>query len=535
MGFLSNITFTRITDPITQFYNKFRRYPGNNKQWWVARADVDDPDKNVQAGDFVPEILDKLFSGNNRAPRGHFILHAFYKDRSNASRVPGLPIETTDQRPTSIAFYSGRTWFACNSTVYFSQILSDKHKAGLCYQEADPTSEDISDLIASDGGVIPIPEATKILRLVATGSGIMVFAQNGIWNISGGGSGFTALDISVDKVSPIGCKNPRTVVETEDSVFWWSDTGIMGMQQKMGQYGPIPGSFDRNNLSENTVQTLYNDIDESIKREAKGVYDARNNRIVWMYRDEDVEPYQYNRMLIFDLTLGAFYPWKISGASPSWPVLKGMLVGDRLNIEVNQDSIVVDGVPLQVDGVEVEVGYPTVTNYPTSVEFIAELGGKAYFSQLNNAGFGDWISVNNVGLSYDSYVETGYELFNDAMRKKNITYIFTYMRKTENGWFINENQEPELNDPSSCYLRVKWDWANSGASNKWTTPVQVYRPGRPFATDDGTYDTGFPIVISKSKVRGNGKSVQFRYGTDELGRNFDLHGWSIAATGNTVP
>lgn len=532
---LGQFANTNVTDPITQFYNTFRRYPGNNKQWWVARADIDDDDKNIKAGDFRPEILDKLFSGNNRAPRGHFILNALYKDRSAVSGVPGLPLEVTDNRPQTVAFYSGRVWFACNSNVYFSQILSDRYKAGLCYQEADPTSEDISDLVATDGGIIPIPEATKIIHLLANGSGVMVFAENGIWNISGGGSGFTALDISVDKVSPIGCKNPQTIVETEDSVFWWSDVGIMGMQQKMGQYGPIPGSFDRNNLSENTIQSFYNDIEETVKREVKGVYDARNNRIVWLYRDDEVDARQYNRMLIFDLSLSAFYPWKISGSSPSWPVIKGMFSGDRLNVEINQDTIIADGVPVLVGGVEIEVGYPTVTNYPTSVEFVAEFGNKSYFCQLNNPGFGDWISVNNLGLSYDSYIETGYELFNDAMRKKNITYIFSYMRKTENGWFINEANEAELNDPSSCFLRVKYDWANSQASNKWTTPVQVYRPGRFFMTDDGSYDTGFPIVVTKSKVRGNGKSIQFRYGTDELGRNFDLHGWSIAATGNTVP
>lgn len=534
VSFLSQF-ISGVTDPITQFYNKFRRYPGNNKQWWVARADLDDDEKGVKAGDFMPEILDKLFAGNNRAPRGHYILNAFYKDRANVSGIPGLNSERIDQRPTSTAFYAGRVWYGCNSNVYFSQVLSDRHKAGLCYQEADPTSENISDLIATDGGVIPIPEATKILRLVANGSGVMVFAQNGIWNVSGGGQGFSALDISVDKISPIGCKNPNTIVETEDSVFWWSDVGIMGMQQKMGQYGPIPGSFDRTNLSENTIQSLYNEIDESFKREVKGVYDARNNRIIWLYRDDDVDVRQYNRMLVFDLTLSAFYPWKISGESPDWPVLKGLFVSDRLNVEQSTDEVTVGGVQVTAGGVEVDVGYPKVTNYPTSVEYVAEFQGKSYFCQLNNPGFGDWITVNGTGLAYDSYVETGYELFNDAMRKKNITYIFSYLKKTEDGWFVNEDGEEQLNDPSSCYLEVKFDWANSMASNKWTTPVQVYRPGRFFASDDGSVDNGFPIIISKSKVRGNGKSLQFRYGTSELGRNFDLHGWSIAATGNTVP
>jgi hypothetical protein len=177
----------------------------------------------------------------------------------------------------------------------------------------------------------------------------------------------------------------------------------------------------------------------------------------------------------------------------------------------------------------------TVNNYPTNVEYVSALPGVIHFCQVRNTNFADWETFDGTGLPYNSYVETGYELFNDAMRKKNITYVYTYLRRTENEWTTVDG-EPELDDPSSCMLTVKWDWANSSVGNKWTTPVQVYRPGRfiPMSLG-GEYDTGFPIVVTKSKVRGNGKALQFRYGTDELGRNFDLHGWSIAVTGNTTP
>jgi len=501
-------------NPINTYYQKMGRYPGNNKQWWIARAEVDDDDNSIKAGDFLPAILDKLFSGNNHAPRGHYILDAFNKNRSAVSGVVGLTTEVTTERPNTTCFFAGRIWFACNSTVYFSQLLTDRFKAGLCYQEADPTSEDVSDLIATDGGVIPIPEASKIIRILPNAGGILVFALNGVWNITGTNAGFSALDISVNKVSPVGCHSPMSIVETDAGVYWWSDVGILAMSQAMGMYGPVPGQFDRSNISELTIQTYYNSIPDEIKEEAKGLFDAKSNTITWLFRDEDVDEHQYNKVLILDVSLKAFYPWKFSKIDDEdAPVVKGYFISERLNTIGDPDN-------------------PTITDIsPSSIEYTTMKNESLRFAQVRNIDFKDWETEDGTGVGYNSYVEAGYELFNDAMRKKALTYVFTYLRRTETR-FVDEE---EFDDPSSCYMTVKWDWASSTFSNKWTTPVQVYRQSRLILQDGPEYDTGFPIVITKNKVRGNGKSIQFRFGTDEPGKNFDLHGWSVAVTGATVP
>jgi hypothetical protein len=528
-------------EPISQFYDKFHRYPGNNKQWWVAKVEVDDPDATppVKQGDFNPEILDKMFTGNTRAPRGHFILNAFYKDRSSVSGISGLEKEITNDRPATAAFFSGRIWFACNSNVFYSQVLTDKHKAGLCYQEADPTSETISDLVATDGGVIPIPECTKIVRILPNAGGILVFGLNGVWNITGTADGFSAMDISVNKVSPVGCKSPMSVVETDTAVYWWSDVGILGMSQQSGMYGPIPGAFERSNISEDTIQSFYDGISDTAKMQAKGLYDAKANKVLWLYRDSEVSSAQYNRVLNLDLSLNAFYPWKIehlpTEPNANIPYVKGFFVGERVNVISGTEDVTSDDVLVTAGGEPVTVSTFNTDISPSSVDFLTMKIERLRFAQANSDKFVDWYTENGVGVSYDSYVETGYELMNDAMRKKQITYILPFLRRTEEGWNGDEDA-PELNNPSSCWMTIKFDWANSLTSNKWTTPVQVYKPGRMLAMpSSGEYDTGFPIVVSKHKVRGNGKSIQFRFGTSEPGRNFDLHGWSVALTGNTVP
>lgn len=488
-------------DPVIQYFNIIGSYPGNNQQWWLARSDIDDSTRNLKIGDFMPEILQKLYMGNLHAPRGHYILNAFSKDRSTISGIPSLTTEVVNDRPATVAFFSGRAWYGCGSTVYFSQLLTDKAKAGLCCMESDPTSEQIADPLATDGGVIPIPEASRIVRLQPHSGGILVFANNGVWLVTGTASGFSALDISVNKVSPIGCHSPMSVVETEQAVFWWSDVGIMGiqMQGSKSMYSPLP-EFSKTNVTEGTIQSFYNEIPDVARADVKSVFDPKRNCIFWLYR-EDAGTAQYDKVLVLDLTLSAFVPWKFSSSAYK---IKGIYLGNRNNTYTIPSDI-----------------------QPSQVEYITTSGTNLRVSQVRSGTFTDWYTIDSVGVTYDSYMEAGYEIFADAMRDKNITYLFAYLTRTDTALVSGVP-----NYPSSCQFRIKWDWANSSGSNKWTSPVELYRPGRLLFD---TADTGFSMVVTKNKVRGNGKAIQFRFETSDAGKNFDLVGWSIAVSGSPVP
>lgn len=494
-------------DPITAYYNYTGRYPANNQQWWLARADVDDSTRGLKQGDFMPELLQKLYMGNLHAPRGHFLLNAFNKDRAAVSGVAGIPAITTNARPSTVAFFSGRVWYACGSTVYFSQILTDITKAGQCYMDADPTSENISDPVATDGGVIPLPEAMKIIKLASYTTGVLVLATNGAWFITGTANGFSALNISVNKISPVGCQSPNSVVETETSVFWWSDIGIMGMSHgTFGQMETVNVNLSSINMTEPVIHTFYHAIPDDVRAEVRGVYDAKANHIHWLYRNETTPSGQFDRMLTLDIGLGAFMPWEFSTISGG-PVIKGFY----LSLRNNTYTIPTDIRPSMI---EYLIAVPNGTTVTMRV------------AQARSGQFVDWYSYNNVGVTYDSYLETGYELFNDAMRKKSLTYLFSYLTRT--GTTVVDGEEDY---PSSCTVQVKWDWASGSQSNKWTTPVECYTPNGLFDNPD----TGFGMVIKKMKVRGSGKAIQFRFGTSEPGKNFDLNGWAIAATGTPTP
>lgn len=494
--------------PITTYFTAITQYPSNNKQWFLGKDTT---------GTFDPSLLNKFSFGNNRAPRGHYVVNAFYIDRTAMSGVPNIPVESTKERPPTIAFFSGRVWFACNSTVYFSQVLDNKGKAGFCYQEADPTSEDISDLLATDGGVIPIPDSGRIVNIMPSGGGMIVFATNGLWFISGTQAGFSAVDISVSKISPIGTESPNSIVDVNGTIFWWSKIGIQGMAQKSGLFGVIEGSFDKTNITEDTIQTFFtHEISDEAKLYVKGQYDPVTNTVQWLYKSDGVtQNYFYDRILNYDVTLSAFYPWSIS---PNGPYLTGVFLTPQIN-EIADDST-----PIRESFFKYVCATPTSANYAFA------------FSLFNNTNFADWQQFDGVGVAYNSFVETGYELLEDAMRKKQALYVIPVFRKTEENYVL-DGDDYTVDKPSSCMFQVKWDWASSSNSNKWSTKREAYRFVRQpfFDESDLTFDTGFPLVAPKQKVRGSGRAIQFRFESDRIGYDFDLLGWSVAYSGNTQP
>ena len=516
-------------EPISKFFSALGRYPGNNKQWWVARQAADDVGPPVvKAGDFLPELLDKSYSGNNRAPRGHFVFNAFTKDRSAVSGISDIVPNSSNARPNTIAFFSGRTWFAAGSEVYYSKIISSKVDAGLCYQEADPTAEDISDLIDSDGGQIIIPEANSITKLLPFSNGVFVFATNGVWFISGGDSKFSATGISIDKVSSFGTTFSKSIIQVDDTVYWWSEVGIQALQQSSGQFGPIPGKFGNQNIAEQTIQSFFNNIPDSCKLNAKGIYDPKNNVIQWMYSSVETATNDYDSILNFDVTLQAFYPWKISliGGGPK---VTGMFLDVGVLNSVTSDTVTTGAGTVTANdasSVTVEINQTSFVNKPTNITYTTLVDTNITFSKFENRNFSDWETFNSDGIAYDSYIETGYELNNDAMRKKEAVRVFVFFRRTE---------DDSLGVPTSCKMRAKWDWSANSNSNKWSTETEAYRPRNIIAATTADLDSGFPVVISNNKVRGNGKAVQFRFGTNEIGRNFDLLGWAVLYAGNTKP
>jgi len=524
------------TSLITTYYSSQSKYPSNNQIWFIGK----DTDEN-----FSPTLLSKQDFGNTPAPRGRFILNAFFKDRSTVSGVSGITVESVLNRPESVAFFSGRVFYSgvqgssVGSNLYFSQILFDSFEnVGYCHQTADPTSENDSILADADGGVISIPQIGTIKKLVPLDRFLVVFADNGIWAITGTDTGFTAASYDVLDVSKVNCISGDSLTEVEGIPIWWSNQGIYTLE-----VNSIAKNLSVKNLTESTIQTFYDsNITATAKLNAQAQYDRASKTVVWLYKEDDTGTNlnQFDRALLFDLRLGSFYPWKFSELASNTPYPASLFNTSNLNI-ITTNEVVTDGALTVTDsGVSLTDLVITTGGTNTFLKFLTLIPSGSFssytFSELNSRSFFDWETSDGVGVDFSSYIVTGYDLSEDIMRDKQIVYINTYFKRTEDAWELTGDGDYILQNPSSCFLQAQWQWSDSVNSNKWSAAQQVYRFRQnplPVLGDLG-FDSGFPVIITKNKLRGFGESLSLKF-YSESGKDFNLLGWGIMMTGETRP
>ncbi len=282
-------------NPIDCTFNTFRVYPSHSDQWSIGRVE-DLTDANVKKYD--PNIAKRNLLAAGQVPRGHYVIDAF--DRGNSRRIlsgiPELPLDRETGYISTVAVYAGRAWYGgidskveggdarspnFSGCIFFSQVMRSPIDLVKCYTEADPTSPDISDPIDTDGGVINIPDASRVLKLLAIKSSLFVFASNGVWEIKGDDTGFRFSTWQVNKISGMGVASYRSIVEVNGQIFFWSYDGIYTLVQNQ------TGTYDTVSITLPTIQKLYNSLPDSARRTAKGYYDAANNKLRWLYYSEE--------------------------------------------------------------------------------------------------------------------------------------------------------------------------------------------------------------------------------------------------------
>lgn len=528
---------------VSSYYTAKSVYPSNADIWTLAKDSNDD---------FDPNLLDKQYFGNTPAPKGHYVLDAFTRDRTTVSGVSSLTTELEQGRPQAVAFYAGRVFYSgvestvnagptLNGNIYFSQTLTDPAKSGYCYQEADPTAEDISDLIDTDGGVITIPEIGKVWKLIPVRDSLVVFADNGVWQIAGDvGAGFTATSYQVQKISNVGALNAESIVVVESSVLYWTKSGIY-----VATTDANSGLLNAQNITERTIQTLYQNIPSVGKLYAKGVYDVASKRVSWLYNDDDnytggTYKYKYVKELVFDTVLGAFYKNSISDLASNTPYVAGAVTTPDLQISQTAYAVVENGVQVQVNGVDVEVSLDNPARGAVATKYLIVTPQDATNSKVTwggfvNTNFLEWESADSTGVDFSSYLITGHEIFGDTSRRKYIPYLIAHFNRTETGFVSDGSGGLNAENPSGCYMQARWGWANSDNSGRWSNVQQLYRLNRmyiPTGTSD-TFDYGFEVVTTKTKMRGKGKAISIKF-YSETGKDAHILGWAVSGYGSST-
>jgi hypothetical protein len=528
---------------ISAYFTAHGSYPQNAQSWTAGKNSSDD---------FDPALLVKQDFGTSPAPKGRYVLNVFSRDRATASGIGGLSTETESYRPTTVAFFAGRAWYAgvksstIGTWVMFSQVAETTTNLGRCYQDADPTSEVISDLVASDGGVIPIQDAGNVVKLLPFGNVMLVICDNGVWQVVGGlDTGFSADAYEVRRLSTNGCVSAKSVVLTDGAVVYWGEDDIYAISPSQ------TGGLTVTSLTAETIQTLYNDIPMTGKAYSSGVYVQEEHVIYWGYNDSEVQDgitrrFKKNRILCLDVSMKCFYTMTIEELASSSPYFTDLFVTKSkaaastvYNVVDGSSNTVIDdaGTPDQV----IATQNPGVNNakllkflviHPVNAASFKVTMGE--FDETNDAPrkFKDWYSKDSAGVFFDGYVIPGYDFGADQGADKYIQalYVLCYFRRTETGIDADGNAI----NPSSCTMRGRWDWSDTASGNRWSQAQEVYRHRRPFnvAAPSAEFDDGEPVVVTKNKVRGRGRALQLHFAASGEGDDMQMLGWAITYVGN---
>lgn len=464
-------------------------YPSNSDVWWNFKN---------SSNTFDPATTLAQVTLSSPAPKGAYILNAFNQDRGGASTIPGLYTLITNTRPRTGTWFQGRVWYAgvdayqsevlttspfytWTENIYFSQVIQTTDQFGLCFQTNDPTSEELFGLLPTDGGVIKIQGSGAIYKLFPIQNGMLVFAANGIWFITGSqGIGFTANDYTITKISDIRSLTSDSFVNVQGLPIFWNEEGIYTVSPAQQGLGLTVES-----LTYNSIDTLYSEIPVDSKKFARGDYNPIDYIVHWIYKDTDpaniAERYQFNKVLCFNVKTKAFYTYTVGQGTGTGPFIHGInYIPDYGATSPN-----------------------AAFKYLTSV--ISAPNSYFVFSEPWDDTYRDWVSWTD-GINYQSYFITGYKIRGQAQRQWQTGYVLMYSRNEED---------------TAYKIQAIFDYASNPNSGRWSSNqlITISKPN---------YD----MVVRRHKLRGQGYAGQLRVSSVD-GEPFDIMGWSIFETTNS--
>lgn len=548
-----------LSDPVGRFYTRYGVLQSNSDNLVTfLYSDSANTEDRLTKRYFASDNFNNPL-GTNRAPLGYFIIDALNRGASRLSKVQdlyaknpslsfpitSLPLDSTPTGATVVASYGGRVFYAgfssqvnggdsesprLGSYVLFSRLVQKTSDIYKCYQEGDPTSSEIPDLVDTDGGFIRIDGAYNIQYMVNVGEALMIVAENGVWKVTGGsGYGFKATDYLTTKITEHGSISANSVVIVDNTFMYWADDGIYHVVRN--QFG----EWDATNLTSTTIQNYFDSIPYTAKKNCQAMYDTYQRRVRWLYYNT-VDSNENATELVLDVNLSAFYPSKIGSVSGGFPRPLSMIKVPPFETSSGTSNVVDSSANTVVDSLSniVTTEVELVNSSVSEIYYVIAtriLDGTIRFTlgYYKDSEWTDWKSYNGVGVDAPAYVVTGWTGMGDFQRQKQVPYITVYSKKTETGFDSDFNP---INS-SSVIVQGQWAWTNSAEAGKWTQKFQAYRHKRlwmPSSVTEG-YDDGEYVVTTKNKLRGKGRVLSLKFNT-EAKRDFQLIGWSLFAAIN---
>jgi hypothetical protein len=402
--------------------------------------------------------------------------------------------------PSVCETFMGRIWYAgierqeYADTIFFSQISQTTKTFGYCFQDADPTDEFNNQLRHSDGGTLIIPNMGQIIQLKAVRNVLLVFATNGVWEISGGGrSPFTASNVSVRQITDAGCSSPLSVTPLESSTIYTSPKGVIALAPN--QYTSL---LEASNMTAPVIEDTWNAIPATDQKNVQTAYDDAKKRLYVLYRDGATLTHTYNKALVYDIKNQGWYRLGFNyGAAAG--IISMFAITDADSSESNQKM----KFQCQI----------TTTTVDTC--------------DMNQTAYLDFDGAE----SPLPYLVTGWEASYGFQRRKQAPIVSVFNKRTGTGW-TDSNGWTEDNGGSTL-MTPFWDWteakqwdvpalptaqedwdataSNYGVSGKIGRQVETYRFVRNFTPLSSSDVDGYPVIATRNKVRGRGRTLSMRF------------------------
>lgn len=542
-------------------FDVFTRTPSNSDTVWSGLEyrpvgkDAEGNYTSIEA--FSYQQFSAITGANTEAGKGFFLIDAFQRGSSRSEawllhrnkypQTGGIlggdftpPSDTTLGGPTAIAAHAGRIFYSgCrgevfdgdsrspnySSFVFFTQLVKAKSDFGKCYQEGDPSSRDSNTLLDTDGGFFTVSGAVNIHKMFSLGSRLFMIANNGVWSITGGSDyGFSATNYKVDKLSNFGGIPGQSVVLAGDAAFFWGYDGIYNIGKN--QYG----DYVVQNISKPVINNFYKDITKEAKNTAQGLYDKPRNQVRWVYIEG--EPFTVgskSRELVLDLNFNGYYPYEFSSAGNQAYLFSGIQTGDFATVFAEEEVFVgieqvLVGTTVVVANTATNTAVASTVSYLTAVSLAGNVQFR--FANYRNTSFEDWSFVG-VPTDAPAYIRTNALTGGDFSVNKQAPYLVMAFAETERLIVADE-----VVQESSCIGQTLWNFTHNARSGKWSREMQMYRK-RKFYMGEVDIDNGFSLNLTKTKLRGIGRSLAFHFKTEPK-KACHIYGWSISMTGNDL-
>lgn len=401
-----------------------------------------------------------------------------------------------------------------SSYIFYSRVTESFEDFGRCYQKQSPASR-MPDVLDDDGGFIKVTGAGSILKIHFFKDRLLIFAEKGIWSLSGGeGSIFTANNHTLHKESDLRLAGYNTITEANGNLFFLTNAGMIVLQRD--QFSNLVTK----NLTQNTIKSKLDSIDFFYLANSTLIHEKVEDRLrLTGTFVEEGATYLYE--LIYDISLNCWYYNETDA-----PIPEGGLVLDVDNVAVS--AVATSSLYIPFDDKD-EVFYIVSEDRNPLASDTWEDTTRIY--ERGNSSFRDFPDLALGNIDAEMYIKTGYLSSGDYLRNKNFPAINFYFKRTESS-FTEIGEDFVLDNESSCLITPVWDWHEGKISSpKRGKQFQAYKFAELLIADyDDDLANYSTVVQSKHKIAGNGQVLSLEI-MSEPSKDLRLLGWSVLLTG----